>query len=423
MVKSELIPNSWSYAAQSLKKEPAKIVRFEGYKNRIGLQKEIDYFDNNFSREELPQDWYDINDVGFSFQKQMNLLDKTKNPLIWSEQTARDLSGFALEYLMRRSVLPFEYEIEGKELIDRKYGGRKMLDMVNPNERGGAVFDSLSMAQEHLLREGTTAIMVSPPGKTNLKTDDGLEIMYYHTQIFHMRNIGGKVIGNCLRVDFDLEKAKEVIKSLTGKELPKSASSIDCARAVFLSKDENQSPQNLVNILKNIKESKNTFGEQTWEDMEKDLERRELLYEFDDKTKEIINEFKNYATFGNHSRLEMQKALAATFLKISRYFMDNKRKSFEFNLGGGSKADIFPAMTYGQVVGEVKKIPGCAGGGGVTSVTSIRETAASIKNREYKFDQSGPCRLCGEDVPCGPCQVCESCNDKIDQEESLAQAA
>ncbi len=46
-----------------------------------------------------------------------------------------------------------------------------------------------------------------------------------------------------------------------------------------------------------------------------------------------------------------------------------------------------------------------------------------IKNREFDFDEAGPCRLCGKDVPCGPCKICETCNDEIDAGSSEQFAA
>lgn len=41
----------------------------------------------------------------------------------------------------------------------------------------------------------------------------------------------------------------------------------------------------------------------------------------------------------------------------------------------------------------------------------------NLRVRDFEFDQPGPCRMCMKDVTCGPCQICESCNDKIDIQE------
>ena len=39
------------------------------------------------------------------------------------------------------------------------------------------------------------------------------------------------------------------------------------------------------------------------------------------------------------------------------------------------------------------------------------------KKKNFEFNEPGPCRLCGSDVSCGPCKICEPCNNKIDANE------
>jgi hypothetical protein len=40
--------------------------------------------------------------------------------------------------------------------------------------------------------------------------------------------------------------------------------------------------------------------------------------------------------------------------------------------------------------------------------------------QDYEFDQPGPCRICGEDVPCGPCKICAACDLAIREKENKA---
>lgn len=66
-----------------------------------------------------------------------------------------------------------------------------------------------------------------------------------------------------------------------------------------------------------------------------------------------------------------------------------------------------------------------AGSCGVSSASNnlvsfrsgLFESKLSSSNRSWEFNEEGPCRLCGADVPCGPCKICKNCNDEIDREE------
>lgn len=69
----------------------------------------------------------------------------------------------------------------------------------------------------------------------------------------------------------------------------------------------------------------------------------------------------------------------------------------------------------------VRQAPGgCPGKSGADeSPYSVSEFA----DMDYKFDQPGPCKKCGEDVSCGPCGICKPCDIKIRREESAKIAA
>ncbi len=382
--RAPMIDGSLALATHGQPSIPDNVVLFETRHQPPRLQEQIDYFDQNYRREGLPRDWWNINDVGFSMKRQMRLLEETGDV----NQVERDLRGFALEYLRQGTVFPFEYEIVNGELVDRKYAGRRMLDTVDKKERGGGVLESLSLIREHLLEgeDGATAIMVSPPGWTGLRMDNGASIEYEDTQTFYFKKVGDRVLGAGLRTDFNLQEARMLIKYLTGQELPISASIIDCVKAISTinpSADGIGSTNDLIKILKKVKresrpaEARYAYKDKPWEDMERDMERREELYEFDERTGEIINEFTEYVLSGEHTQLEIQRVLAATFLRLSKYFLVDKKIQYgEIHMDTYQVRDIaaMRAMTYGQVVEEVQKLPGCAGGGSsTTSVTSITE--------------------------------------------------
>lgn len=394
------------------------------------LQSKIDYFDNNWRREGLPQDWFNVYDVGFNIKAETRLLEETGDRQVWAEQVERDLRGFALEYLKKGVVFPIEYAIVDGELVDPRYGNRNMLDTVDSSERGGAVLQSLSEMKQLLIdgKNGIAVVMVSPPGPTGLFLQNE-PIVYEDTQAIFLQKIGegrnGRVIGASLRTDFSLPEARKLIMKLTGQDLPISATVADCVRAIVTINNEG-GINSLVNALETVRIQSDSasvnfaYENKTWSDMRHDIGRRQELYEFDDKTKQIIDAFKEYVSLGNHTDSELQKALAVTFLELSKYMLDDQDISVK-----GQQREEVGLNTYGQVLTRVREIPGCGGGGFKSSVLSIvdRLTSKIGKNREFDFDEAGPCRLCGKDVPCGPCKICETCNDEIDAGSSEQFAA
>ena len=338
------------------------------------LRKQIDYFDQNYREEDLPRDWWNINDVGFSMKRQMGLLAGTDLASVtkWSAQTERDFLGFCLEYLMRRKVFPFEYKIEGERFIDEKYGNREMLDMVDSKERAGAVLETARQAKVELLK-GKKVVIVSPKGNSGITMDNGAQIIYKDTAVIYMEKDGERIIGTGFGLNFEVEDVRLLVEKLTGKALPKTASAADCIRAMA-TLDESadvKNPYDLVGTFATVRNDPNISG------MVSDLSRRDTLYNFDAETKKIIQEFKEYVISGNLSEFDIQKALAATFLRLSKYMLNNQKGDKRIDYEEERVEGRFLPITYGQIMDEVRKIPGCAGGGGsVTSTLSIIERSA-----------------------------------------------
>ncbi len=383
-------------------------------RQRSPLQEQIDHFDKNYISEDLPRDWWRINDVGFSMKRQMDLLQRP-DPMsvsMWAEQTERDFLGFALEYLVKRKVFPFEYRIEGERFIDEKYGNREMLEMIDPREREGSVLETARQARGELLK-GKDVAIVSPKGKAGITMDDGREIDYPDTMVFYMQRNGDKIIGTGFSLGFNLEEARQLVEKLTGKAVLKTASAVDCVKelATFGEESEIKSPYDLIEVIKAVKK------ESRLSDMVTDLGRRDTLYNFDTETKKIIREFKDYVVSQELSELEIQKALAATFLRLSKYMLDNQREENGISNKVRRGEIRFLPTTYGQIMDEVRKIPGCAGGGGSTSSIS------SIINRSVNLGSSSQewftCPKCSykADGPIGDtCPGCGLTKDAYAQE-------
>ena len=393
-------------------RQKERIVFIENLKKPQSLSQHIDYFDQNYRREGLPADWYNMDGVGFSIVSQMNLLReaKSKGQLhLGAEQTKMDLLGFCLEYLRQGVIFPFEYKIvrqtDGSyDFIDPRYGNKSMLDSVSEQERGGAVKESLARIQDYLITapDGSASVMVSKSGDSGLCTDQGDRIIYPDTQVYFMKKLGNRIIGSTFRTDFNAQENRLLIKRLTGVSLLPNVKDTEYIRTIacidpdsaYGSFDE----KSLVGVMKQIREGSNrssfVWENKTWSEMEEDLRKRERLYEFDNETQKIIGEFKVYVEVGDLSDTDLKKAIAATILRLSKLFLvDNKIKSGKGIGGRDDDSDALARFSYGQLLDEVKELPGCAGGGtkktAVDSLVSRAGVVHTLKDRGYSFDNPG----------------------------------
>jgi len=418
---------------RAIETSPLSAIRISGKESLTNLlSRKIRYFEENWRKEGLPPDWFKLNEIGFSMDSQMNLLEglDKRSKLVWLARTKRDILGFGLEYLRQEVIFPFEYEIKDSygevELIDPKYG-KRLLDTVSEKEREGSVKSSLQVIQRHLLKEEeSSAVMVSPLGWTGLKTDRKEDIIYKDTQIYFFKRKGNKVVGTTFRTDFNYDETREVIRILSGKQLPQNASVIDYVSAISLDTSSTQRQEEDI-VLALFKARRNVGGEnqlvyqdKTWRDMFYALSNRNSLYEFDKQIKQIINEFEDYVILNNLSRNEIRKALAVTILRISRHALFNKKAEEvkEPFLAGGLIEEDTEYIPYGKVFEKVKELPGCAGGGAKASfIESITNRGVSLsQDFGYDFDQRGPCRRCGRNINCGPCGICRACDLAIRKE-------
>ncbi len=84
------------------------------------------------------------------------------------------------------------------------------------------------------------------------------------------------------------------------------------------------------------------------------------------------------------------------------------------------------AMVIKKYIAPPPKIKGSCGSTGKAESNDIFRSIKSVakkgstKERDFEFNEPGPCRLCGRDVSCGPCFICERCNDSIDVLEQAA---
>ncbi len=399
----------------------------------------IDHFDTNWREESLPKDWYNLKKkVGFSMDTQMNLLKGTDSASIslWAEQTRRDALGFCLEYLSGKLVYPFLYEQDliSMEYVDPRYK-KSLLAGVSEKERHGQVKRSLAQIQAFFLDpttpDGSIAVMASPKGETGLTTDDGRRIVYPDSHFFLFVKDGMQIKGVTIKTDFTLAECRDVIKKLTGVTLPEDASVEEYVAAVTYlkpwdnpwEKEQISIFEDILPVLQNARSESNkefAFENKTWDEVEKDIRRGEQLYNFNQATQDILDEFTRYVTTSSRlSVLDYRKATAATMLRLSKLFLTE-----DSSLSVGNRYALRASsdqntekkyVTFGAILNKVATIPGCAGGGNNDGKTSWMNSLAPRKGT-LEETLCCTCPYCGKQVEAiiaGGTITCPDCKTSV----------
>lgn len=387
-----------------------------------GLQSYINYFDTNYAREGLPKDWYNLRTieqkhVGFVIKNQMDLLQSIidKKALAdWAVKTERDLQGFKLEFLSEHNVYTRRYDINYQKgrIEDPMYGKAKdgvgsvdIVDTISAEERNGSVKESLGEIKEFLLDapDGSIGFMNSPLGKTGFKSPDGRGIDYIDSYVFLLQKQGDKVMNYTIKTDFKLPQCREAIERLTGKKLPENAPLEEYVRSIALIKPGKQGINNLfdvVNVLEAIQPSHAFKDEESgqnrsWRHVYEDILQGEELYSFDAQTSAVIKEFGAYANEGEHSKEDLQKAIAVTVLRMSELFFQSQNTT-----GGDMQPNVWispngaPPKTFGDVLKQAAARRGCSGGGQKFNFTNALGTRQGVAAPGEKQDEWFNCPKC-----------------------------
>lgn len=382
--------DSYSQVVWKATRESRKHTRDCVSEDSEGLESYIDYFDANWRKERLPRDWFNLKKrVGFSMNSQMALLETIDRESVieWSGKTIQDIKGFALEYLSEHLVYPCRYMVDPNDpgrLIDPMYGNKDLVEVVSADERGGSVKESLSKIKGFFLsdqtEDGSIAVMTSPKGPSGLTTDDGQPIHYPDSYFFIMQKNRDVVTNFTIKTDFHLHECREALYRLAGIELPSSAGIEEYVRAIarFRPGEESgiRSASDVVGVLQAVRQDQGsdfTFKSTRWEEVYADLEQEHKLYNFNSDTNKFLEEFKAYCISETRTESELRKALAATILRISKLLLSDQPNLIERRVLQDMEPlkyyrVIGPARrnTYGAVLDEVARRPGCAGGGDST---------------------------------------------------------
>jgi hypothetical protein len=406
------------------------------------LSKHIEHFKKNWSQEGLPANWSDLPGTGFMINRQVDLIfsefkendsimlrkEKKEKAL---NQTDRDIKGFILEYLAEGLVFPINYCIDTDgHLVDRNYGNKKVIDIVSSEERNGSVRRAIGEKIEPFLAsslDGSMAVMDSPSGWSGLHQEDGKAITFLDSQIYIFQKKGSEVVGFAIRTDFTSREHREFIRSLTGESLPENASVVDYIMRPALIDSSNNRFREIKDVARTMQdvrreissESVLAYKNRAWNEVYRDIERGDELWHYDEVTKKMVQDFKDYVLTHEFSRTDVKEALAATILRIAKFLRHDRKENtlthtkvveiplgrevvfsdFEIDYAGGSTypqtRPLEKSFGYGRIFTEVQKLPGCAGGGSgtslVKSITPRFGEESLISERSF-----GHCEECQE---------------------------
>lgn len=332
-------------------------------------------------------------------------------------QIEDDVVSYLAEY--RLEVAEFNYTLgltdgnlidpaSGESIVDkaRKAIQVREQDGLNSSRERAELEGLVSLTDQITENPNGTVVWFSPPGAE----EDG----YGKYGFGYVGKVNGNVLEmTAIRVDdpqmIDFNKAKDALwggeEFLVAEDFLRSPKVIDVEA------------NKVKEFIHGNFEIKNKEGSRVFERIRSNLSS-------------VINEYAQVALVGT----EEEQHLA---LHVVENLTIELKKKYESEYAKGNVVYLtdYQVPTLAQALGIKRyitpppKVRGSCGSTGKIESNDIFRNIKSIakkgstKQRDFEFNESGPCRLCQRDVPCGPCFICERCNDSIDMSEQTAQAA
>jgi len=442
----------------------------------LSLQEEVTRIKSEPLQSNTP--WYYLAGTGFYVREQIAQImrglhgevtqNKKLSDVIDGEmlKVREDITSFEQEYLRQLLLLPITLErrvIDGKEsIVAPKYNGKLWKYAVTHEERSGAVYQTLfdsssegkKCVQDWLLvsKPGSMAIMISPSGWSGVEDAQKNKIVYPETQLYVWQiQADGQPKGFAFRYNPSFAQNVEFQKRLGLPEIPVEETPENVMAMVrnvaFLEPDNGiiNNFQDVVTLMQDIKGSSIAYQGKSFDEIRKLLTEPGILWNHDERTLSLIEEFQNFARLelshiNSDTERCLQIGLAVTVLQITNNY---KRKLHETNSANYIESTnlrrtvrnelpigaFFFRMNYQEEAQELKKMPGCGGGGlkleeetdnglGLTRINSAINRAGKIEGEnstgDYEFDHEGTCVKCGNGpLDLGPCDICFSCDAEL----------
>lgn len=385
-----------------------------------------------------------------------------------------DIEKFEEEYLQQMASLRWNLawqEHDGQlRVVCPDYGNVLWSSATSKDEREGVVYKTLfgdpeegTAGIEGWLREApdnSFAIMVSPKGWSGLRDADGKKIWYPETQVYVIQKISKNngdqnesvLQGYTFRYDANILQNEELQRRLglpvveTGDQLERIKNTV--RNVAFITPDAAEqadqegrkairSFKDIVDVMEEVAGTNTAYGEggaiKTFDDIRAFLAHPEKYSKQHPLTGGLIQRFQEYARVrleqgGVREELErdLQIGLALSLLQLNRMYREEAKGESYVYTGDGLNGRISResllrrlvryvggGMNYQNEKEDLRRRPGCAGGGEeskTTSMGSSRIGESTNTSEDYAFDHTGKCINCGATDWLGPCDICTECD-------------
>lgn len=298
-----------------------------------------------------------------------------------------DLWGYYLEYIKQEAFLPFTNRIENGQLVGDFYGEKPIVDLVDEEERDGAVKEAMEDLERQLilLKEEEMIFRVSPMGWTGLGYD------YTETQFQLFWKKGNLIRGLTIRTGANLEAIVKMLKDefqrdlslLSGEELIKAITKINITSPFSL--------EDLVEIVSQASGGRDHQGRDLIPQFER-WKSNDGSYKTYDQLILLLNFLENRIIDSlNDDRFnqnELEALLGFALMIMAEKDKKEKENLLQINYRHSFSLDtqysVIDQRRLNQIFSYLMSLPGCAGGG------QSEETYSIFDFNRFKLTPFGP---------------------------------
>lgn len=332
-------------------------------------------------------------------------------------QIEDDVVSYLAEY--RLEVPEFNYTLDlidgnlvdpasGESMLDKAKKAIEIRDQdgLNSSRERAELEGLVSLTDQISENPNGTVVWFSPPGKE----EDG----YGKYGFGYVGKVNGNVLEmTAIRVDdpqmTDFNSAKDALWGGEGFETAEDF--LRSPKVIDIEADK------VKEFIHGNFEIKNKEGSRVFERIRGNLSS-------------VINEYAQVALDGTEEEQHLALHVIENLtIELKKKYESEYAKGNVVYLTDYQVPTLAQALLVKRYIAPPPKVKGSCGSTGKTESNDILRSIKSVakkgstKKRDFEFNEEGPCRLCQRDVPCGPCLICERCNDSIDMSEQAAQAA
>lgn len=376
-------------------------------------------------------------------------LDRFDNVI--SENLA-NMASHPHEYTLSRPVVLNPVSLDERGKIVSRGSGYRVVDMISPQERGGAVVDFMEQTEKKLAesKTGDVVIGISPPGVTG-RFEGGKELIYEEPQIYVFKKGRGRLLEGitfiadltyeqCLKLYGKYEKPDKSISNMEISERDRVADMV--RRPIFITGGS----VNFESVLDNIeaimggKVMRKANGiNRTFEEARELLKDPKQLTQLPQECENVLGRYKNYleANIGNINDEEIfgaiKQRMEIAMLEITKIIIGEEKEvgnqehkqssAIYINAFSGNNINLIDYNLIKNVYDEQIKFlmtrPGCLGRVGnnfTLTGQSLGDILSGASNPASLFGDVGVgpnCKVCGVNPRAeGGCGFCHGCASK-----------